>query len=735
MFQGSYPSKGENNPGTELLIGAVSTFYPQTNTAEIVIEDQSVPALYVGGLFSGFLGLRDYKFLETGTKVLCLFARDMDTYFIIGTFPNSETVADSFKGIYSGASKIQFDDSDYETLRKALDNSASQYYADNFRPANTGPGELDLQNAYGVGLKLLRYVAKLGAGDRAKIETFLIDDLVRIVSGNYEHLSAFGEFKILNDGPKADVIWHGTSETHEARNLEEPTGEEEGSLSGEGNVDLDSVESFEETLRSRFRMYVGSLGSFINMFVMDPVDSIAKIAETDQLAGKFCFHVNHDGSMLVQSVSELALEKVVRVVVPKQKKEGADPSGNVLAEEYESLSKDFYARWDETSGNLWETAYKLRDYSRWFSRVYALAEFKTREDDWEVPSEQETKKPDAHDKLAFKTDVNSSYKNHDKYIERYATIRIFKDGSILNQDAYGSTIHMSRGDINFSPSNNLHFTVPGAVNFLCGSFNLHAKSNIDIAATDEKNGKLTLRGKKYAGMLSDERLTLESKGNKEDSLILYSKDGGMHLESGQNITIVSKLYTMFKNVRTIFDSSYGVLMLNIADFLRGGVVKIKSMLWTTNLMAQDVFTGRKLEVALFKQTNLVIHNDKHENPEIESTFKEANIPEINPSNMFKHPSKSHFRLNEYETLGQQNIRLEEDTLKKAIKIGNLEYEDFDPAGKGDDETNHPFPGEKAKHKEYEAEETKLAEPASKKDFTLGGGSFKSKDLKIKTIKK
>ena len=60
-------------------------------------------------------------------------------------------------------------------------------------PVDLLPGELDLTNLHGVGVTLLRHLASLQAGDLARVECHLLDDLVRIVAQNFRHHSAIGD--------------------------------------------------------------------------------------------------------------------------------------------------------------------------------------------------------------------------------------------------------------------------------------------------------------------------------------------------------------------------------------------------------------------------------------------------------------------------------------------------------------------------------------------------------------
>ena len=61
-------------------------------------------------------------------------------------------------------------------------------------------------------------------------------------------------------------------------------------------------------------------GDFIHTFVTEPSATLAGIAEEAVRPGKARMQMHSDGTILMQSVADIAIERVCRVVTPTEKK-------------------------------------------------------------------------------------------------------------------------------------------------------------------------------------------------------------------------------------------------------------------------------------------------------------------------------------------------------------------------------------------------------------------------------
>ena len=509
-------------------------------------------------------------------------------------------------------------------------------------------GEFALTNVYRVGVMLLTHFAKLQAGDRAKVECFLLDDLVRIVSDSFHHMSSFGDYKIINDGGKITVRWDGTSHEHEAWGLLQARAPK-APTAVDGVVDDQEVQ---ETGRWRFAEFVGHLGDFIHMFVTDPCETLGSLAQ--ERAGKFHAHVNNDGSLLVQSVGDIVFERVTRILVPTEQKAYDHPEGNTADEE---PSSDFLDTWRFDPNKPWESAYHLRDYARWLNSYHAYARFLQQDKDWVVSSEAEAKAP--------------MYSAGEKERERavpgilreprvtYSCIRIMRDGSQILLDGYGGSIMQAGGvttissplDIRMEAGRNImmlagqdvfvkarrHLELTAVV----GSFLAKARTRVAVWA---EQGTILMRTLMTPGERGDpeahrfqqdkvgividaphsrvlvsagQQVTVESKGEEleaEEGGVEIQSVGEVHVRAGQDKAVrlsgkdvvLKAEHILLKATAWIClaarDIDFGKLLLKKGGELFARVLKVETLLGKTIIHGKEMIRGHR------KHTNHVIYS-------------------------------------------------------------------------------------------------------------------------------
>lgn len=335
------------------------------------------------------------------------------------------------------------------------------------------PGEVEFTNQIGVFLQLLTHFAKLGAGERAKIECCVLNDMVRIVSDAFRHHTSFGDFEVYNDG-RLNVRWNGTSYEHEAWgaiDADAPKVEVE-----EGQVKFDTVA---ETGRWRFSQFIGWLGDIVHQYITDPQPEQKGIVAQER-AGKSHIWQGADGTILIQSVSDIVLERVHRVIVPIELKSWSDPEGQ-LSEEFDNLEKDPLTQWD--LGPDWskghEAVYQLRCYARWLGQYHTLARFCQAVKDWEVKSESDAPEPSL-------TNLEGDVQEHNGpvlYMPRYSTIRIMRDGSQVLYDAYGNSYTSTQEGVSVTSTGRLRLQAAGDMEITAGgNIFMTARRSIDLVA-------------------------------------------------------------------------------------------------------------------------------------------------------------------------------------------------------------------------------------------------------------
>lgn len=436
---GAHQAAGEARYGS-LYTGVVRQIHPGKKSYDVRLDKPAVNvynAIYAGPFFSSLLGVQTHFVPPPGTRVLLVYGNPS---VIVATLPSS--APDTSGGKSRTLTHEEVPDAsptgnkDAAFVNHSGPNSGADFLA----------GELEIGNQMGVALQILLTMSKLQAGDRAKVEVHLVDELVRFVSGKHIHHSAFGDHEISDTGGGPTCITHGTSKTHEAWGQLTP-GDPKAKVDA-GRVAPDGVA---ETLRARMSSYIGYLGDFVHWIVADPEEAIGSIMQSR--AGKFDAHVNSDGSLLVRTVSEIAFEKVVRIPVPIQKKSLDDPDGNTREEIDQAVLQgglnldQLLKRWDYNEDRMHYLPYVLRHYARYLAQLHSYARVLSQDKDFEIPSEADSPEPSWNN---GESDVERANSGAMDYYEAYACIRILRDGSVVSMDAAGNAWVMSKNGVQAS---------------------------------------------------------------------------------------------------------------------------------------------------------------------------------------------------------------------------------------------------------------------------------------------
>jgi hypothetical protein len=362
-------------------------------------------------------------------------------------------------------------------------------------------GEVEFANLYGVSLQFLTTLMRMTAGDRAAVECHLINDMVRVISGQWRHISGLGEDLIFDHGrPTLERGW--SMYRHEVLGaLAEK--EDYAEMNGD-EVDREELEKRRVTGlgRHRFREFVGFAGDFIHSFVSDPPATLVSLAEgaAGSGAGKSWIHRNSDGSILLQSVADIRMERVVRIPVPVRYTHHEDPV--VTAErEYDKLAAEFLelpkALSPTDPKDVYQLAYHLRSYSRWLSRYHSFARMLQMPDEYAIPSEADSPLPDWCNSEIDRRAENGRV----DYYDAYACMAIMRDGSIVIHGGCGETFMMCNGNVQVSAARHLDLEAAGDIRMLAGgSILMKARRNIELSAA---LGGIVLHGYAWLKMLCE----------------------------------------------------------------------------------------------------------------------------------------------------------------------------------------------------------------------------------------
>jgi len=439
-----------------------------------------ITCVWAAGIFSPILGIRTKYYPTLDTKVAVLIT-GLNSGWIITTAPSEKYDVEAGGALTMLG--VGLDEEELEPFQRELKGMGLSVT----NPNDLLEGEFAIANNFGVAIQFLTTMIKMQASERAKIEASLMDDMVRIVSETFKHYSSFGDFQIYNDG-RLNVRFDGSSYEFESFGKENNTDP----LVELDDKKVDFQKTYTETGRWRFSEYIGFLGDFIHTFVTEPNATLAAIAEEAIRPGKARMQMHSDGTILMQSVADISIERVCRVVSPTEVKRQDDPEGN-KKNEFDKLNKDYLKIWSygKDMSKAHYASYQLRQYARWLSCYHSFARFHQLDKDWKLPKETDFE----HSWNNQEQDVEQANAGQDTLYDVYATFRIMRDGSILIMDGFNSAISMVRGNIQMSAARHIELDAAGDVRINAGqNLYIKARRNIEISAIV---GGLTLKARTW----------------------------------------------------------------------------------------------------------------------------------------------------------------------------------------------------------------------------------------------
>jgi hypothetical protein len=458
--------------------GTVTGWDPDNQTYAVNVRGIDVRAAHAAGICSRLLGIQTRFRIPLGTAVEVVTTGDR--YLIINTHSNNDWFPDNEKDVVDGL--------ETGTGARSGDFPAqSDVWARDLLS-----GELDMTNALHAGIQLLTTFARLQGGDLAMVETHVLDDLVRIVSGTFQHFSAFGDQTVFERDGKLNSTEHGTSYEEEAWGVDPDSGSTE-KFTSESNKP--TPESVARTGRWRYSRFLGYLGDFVHIMVSDPVSGLGSFSSDSIRAGKARVQIQSDGTLLAQSVADIVLERVCRVQIPVQvTSDGQYPPE--LEQQLEQAETRFSRLWDglreaATLQDLASMSYQLREYGRWLGSYQSLSRFAT-DGRWTVPAEAQVPTPSWKNGEPDRELANDGVLTH---VDVYACIRIMRDGSIVVHSGDGSSLVMAGGSMQLHAARTLELAAGGDVVVRAGrDLLLDARRNARVMSVV---GSLTLKSRTF----------------------------------------------------------------------------------------------------------------------------------------------------------------------------------------------------------------------------------------------
>lgn len=565
----------------KLFIGTVITSIPGTGTTTIVRDSAgTVRNSDMGGMMQGvmvssalasYFGFKQAIVPQPGSKVVCL-EYTMYTCYILGVVSSMPLYVDGLPSrAMLGAESPFVDEANTQGF---LDRAA--IISDQLKPHDVVDGEYVVANEFGVLLGLYQQIANLKASELAQIQCHLLDDLVRLISHNFQHYSSIGEYNIYHDGKRLMAEFGATHKPAETYGRPETQSD-----SPQGGPTFTSVNKYDKTddpdyykindderikAIERFKIFLGSVGDFLHIFLTKPDDNATRYLAADKPTttpdtGLCDFHIGTDGGLHMRSVKEVFIEKSNWIRVPIRQAAPDDPQGDDAETlNYEEKKKFEFSKDFKFKGNPFNYGQQIRDYVAYVNEKLGYQNFKSHEKDFFVPDDiSEEKTLDSIDKVDKETRLDLK-----DYKLKTAGIYLMPNGGITIRDAWNSAIIMEGGNISIQPAKDL-FLQPlrSLVGKVGGHINLAAKKQLDLSTTEESVRIKSKKGQHFysheSGIVIESEAEQESIGEleKEKALeqmtgIVLKSKSSVFIGADKNIVSHSKGQTHFKSMKEAY---------------------------------------------------------------------------------------------------------------------------------------------------------------------------------------
>ena len=546
-----------NQKTSNVFVGFVITASAGSNAVTVIRESYGGAKTADGGMrmqgvmvastLSSFLGFKESTIPQAGSRVLCVEDGTGTGCFIIGMIPQNTISKEVILPARSclGAGNAIADDAN-----KVGHMSNTPDIYDHRRPSDVVEGEHVISNEFGVLLGLYQQLANLKASELAQIQCHLLDDLVRIISHNFQHYTALGEYNIYHDGKRLMAEFGATHKPAESygrpavkKDDQPPMFAKQGGHSADDASDYYTIKEDERVKAiERFKWFLGGLGDFLHVFLVCPDPDEVRKLDPDYTpkkpdTGLWDAHIGTDGAFHLRSVKEIFIEKTNWIRVPLRKAAPDDPKGDDAAELKYDSKKAFEFKNDATfKKNPFNYALQLRDYVAYVNEKLGYQNFKKHEKDFyvndDISSENSLKDIAQVDQ---ETPLNLK-----DYSLRTAGIYLMPNGGITIRDAWNSAIVMEGGNIYIQPAKDLvSQPLRNCIVKAGGNINMASKKHLDLSSSEEgmrfKSEKALYCYSNKSGIILESNGETDTPGSPDPTKVAVEDIGGIVLKSKLSI--------------------------------------------------------------------------------------------------------------------------------------------------------------------------------------------------------
>lgn len=478
---------GERPTAYSVYPGKVVRIDPVTRKMSVVILNnyQIDNCTYMSDSLAALLGFAQSSLPVPGSQAMVVYTPKQS--YVIGGI-GAKTVTNPKAFTVPAAGDIEFEtinDPAFGVRRGKQNKMLSPGYIPG---KDILPGESEYTNNMGIWLRLLMNMAQLSAGELAKVEVGLVNDMVRIVDNYFAHHNVGGDKLIWSAGGKCVEEDHFTSQGFEA---EGKLDEHEALIESNSHVvNPGKLEDpTNETGRWRKSSYIGFLGDMIHTWISDPTEALSNYAEGASRAGKYRCWVGSDGMLMVQATGGVFIQVYPSVVIPEVKHNWNDPNFSV-PEAFSNLNKKFLKMWGKgTDGwrDMTVACWQMSAWARYITLWHSLARWNGLVESGycNIQDEKSSPKAEPTAKEKDKEEVNPECK------EMYtgsALLSIDPSGSISlvasgsSQYPGTTSVTLNRGNVQIAAAGNMELQCGGTLSISAKHISMKAAKNIEIAA-------------------------------------------------------------------------------------------------------------------------------------------------------------------------------------------------------------------------------------------------------------
>lgn len=473
-------SKTFNPGGERIFSGLVTDCSTQTYSCTVTIPNRTarygIPCLWGTGSINRWGGCSDFNPPQVGSVVAVYMMEGSNFGIVLAQLPGKLDKDPEYPGggCLDPHQAVHAFMEDTGQVLEDLGIGGSGLNGYQKQPNDAFAGDRGFYNEYGLVMALTRTMAMMKGSELAKIEAFMLDDLVRITAKNFDAFLGSGDFQVRDDKGYLMTDW-GFGPSHP---------ESIGLVGGKQS----------EWPFWRLRGLIGHLADIRKDYVVIPVNG------PDDPRGVSQSLDDSSGLRVVRSIAGGGFVKSKAIGVPRKIREADDPLG---AEDPDPPQPDLegLADFDWKFNEAGDITMQMRDALTWLLNRQQNAKhipYETENPDWIVGDDSEAGLDPGNS--GANTPQGGHYRENLDPIDvlemdagdlskpravriNDAWVIVLPDGTVTIRDGHASCVTMTRGHITQSASKDVNIIAGRSVNIKAGDdINVNARKALDLTS-------------------------------------------------------------------------------------------------------------------------------------------------------------------------------------------------------------------------------------------------------------